>query len=171
VTALALFAVTAALAVLLAVLSHQAWPTVLVSILFGVPALYVAWLAVPGVISSPEPAKKLAYGRPAALWNPVDLGVHQVIGGGHRHLLPALITENQFSRTLYRTRNLVTPGSPASGFVTAIAGRGIALPVSIAENKLFSMIDTAEKVANTAQAGQGAVADVSLLAAPVLCIW
>ena len=79
-TALALFAVTAALAVLLAILCHQAWPPVLSSISLGVPTLYVAWLAVPGVISSPEPAKKLAYGRPAAQWNPVDLGVHQVIG-------------------------------------------------------------------------------------------
>jgi hypothetical protein len=82
VTALALLAVTAALAVLVSVLSHQACPPVLVSILGTVPALCVAWLAVPGVISPPEPAKKLAHGRPAAQWNPVDLGVHQVIGGG-----------------------------------------------------------------------------------------
>ena len=52
------------LAVLVAVLSHQAWPPVLVSIVGTLPTLYVAWLAVPGVISSPEPAKKLAYGRP-----------------------------------------------------------------------------------------------------------
>lgn len=81
VTALALLVVTAALAVLLAFLSHQAWPPVLVSILGTLPALYVAWLAVPGVISPPEPARKLTRGRPAAQWNPVDLGVHQVIGG------------------------------------------------------------------------------------------
>ena len=65
VTALALLAVTAALALLLAVLSHLAWPPVLVSILGSVPALYLAWLAVPGVISPPEPgaAEKPAYGR------------------------------------------------------------------------------------------------------------
>ena len=82
-TALALFAVTVTLALLLAVLSHQAWPPVLVSILLGVPAFYVAWLAVPGV-RLPEPAAegKPARSRPSAKWNPVDLGVHQVIGGG-----------------------------------------------------------------------------------------
>jgi hypothetical protein len=46
-------------------LSHQAWPPVLVSILLGAPALYVAWLAVPGVIGPPEPAKtwRMAAGR------------------------------------------------------------------------------------------------------------
>ena len=83
VTALALFAVTVTLALLLAVLSHQAWPPVLVSILIGVPAVYVAWLAVPGV-RPPEPAAagKLARGRPAGRWGPAELGVHQVIGGG-----------------------------------------------------------------------------------------
>ena len=53
VTVLALLAVTAALAVLLAVLSHQPWPPVLVSILGTLPALYVGWLAVPGAISPP----------------------------------------------------------------------------------------------------------------------
>ena len=65
VTALAVLAVTAALAVLLAVLSHLAWPPVVVAIVGTVPALYLAWLAVPGVISPPEPAAK---GRPMAAW-------------------------------------------------------------------------------------------------------
>ena len=84
VTALALLAVTAALAVLLAVSFRLAWPPVLVSILGSVPGLYVGWLAVPGVISPPgsAAADKPAYGRPAARWDPVELGVHQVIGGG-----------------------------------------------------------------------------------------
>ncbi len=74
-----MLALTAALALLLAVLSHQAWPPVLVSILLGGPALYVAWLAVPGVIGA---TKRPVYGRLAGRWDPVDLGVHQVIGGG-----------------------------------------------------------------------------------------
>ena len=78
VTALALFVVTAALAVLLAVLFHLAWPSVLVSVVGTVPALYLAWLAVPGAIGQ----KKPIYGRRAAQWTPVELGVHQVIGGG-----------------------------------------------------------------------------------------
>lgn len=81
VTALVLFAMAVTLALLLAVSSHQTWPPVLVSILLGVPALYLAWLAVPGV-RPPEPAaEKPTRGRPAARWDPVELGVHQVIGG------------------------------------------------------------------------------------------
>jgi hypothetical protein len=84
VTALALLAVTAALAWRLALSFHLAWPPVLVSIVLGVPALYVGLLAVPGMISPPESAAadKPGYGRPAERWDPVELGVHQVIGGG-----------------------------------------------------------------------------------------
>ena len=84
VTVLTLFALTVALALLLAVRYRLAWPPVMVSILGGVPTLYVAWLAVPGVISPPESlaADIPAYGRPVARWAPVELGVHQVIGGG-----------------------------------------------------------------------------------------
>ena len=51
--ALFFFAVTVALALLLAVRYRLAWPPVAVSILGGVPTLYVAWLAVPGVLSPP----------------------------------------------------------------------------------------------------------------------
>src|SRR5208282_1963738 len=79
VTALALLAVTTALALLLAVRYHLAWPPVVVTILGGVPIFYVAWLAVPGVISA---AKRRAYGRLPRQWDLVELGVHQVIGGG-----------------------------------------------------------------------------------------
>ena len=76
--------VTAALAVLLAVLFHLAWPPVVVAILGTVPALYLAWAALPGAISPPGPgaADKPVYGRPVEQWDPVELGVHQVIGGG-----------------------------------------------------------------------------------------
>jgi hypothetical protein len=79
VTALAVLIVTAALALLLAVLFHLAWPPVVVAILGTLPALYVAWLAVPGAFSG---AKKSAYARLAGRWDPVKLGVHRVIGGG-----------------------------------------------------------------------------------------
>ena len=84
VSALAVFAGTAALAVLVAVLSGLAWPPVIVAILGTVPALYLAWLAVPGAISpqGSAAADKPVHGRPAARWDPVELGVHQVIGGG-----------------------------------------------------------------------------------------
>ena len=84
VTALAILVVTAALAVLLAVLSHLAWPPVLVTILGGVPTLYLAWAALPGAITLPEgrAVKVAAPGRLAGRWEPVELGVHRVIGGG-----------------------------------------------------------------------------------------
>lgn len=83
VTALAVLLVTAALAVLLAVRYHLAWPPLVVAILGTLPALYLAWLAVPGVISPSEPG---AVNRPVPAllveqWHPVELGVHQVIGG------------------------------------------------------------------------------------------
>jgi hypothetical protein len=59
-------AVTVTLALLLAVVSHQARPPVLVSILLGVPTLYVAWLAVPGVrLPGSAAAGKATRGRPA----------------------------------------------------------------------------------------------------------
>ncbi len=79
-----MLAVTAALAVLLAVKYHLAWPPVLVAILGGLPALYLAWAALPGAISPPGPgaAGKPAYVRHVEQWEPVELGVHQVIGGG-----------------------------------------------------------------------------------------
>jgi hypothetical protein len=83
VTVLALLAVTAALAVLLARWSHLAWPSVLVSILGTLPALYLAYMAVR--VARPQEssvAVEPAHGRPAARWDPVDLGVHKVIGGG-----------------------------------------------------------------------------------------
>ena len=85
VTALAVLAVTAGLAVLLAFLFHLGVAAVVVAILGTLPALCLAYLAVPGVmISPPEPSavKRPVYGRLAGQWDPVDLGVHQVIGGG-----------------------------------------------------------------------------------------
>ena len=81
---LALLVVTAALAVLLAVLFHLDVAAVVVAILGTLPALYLAYLAVPGVISPPESGAvdKLVFGRPAGRWAAGDLGVHRVIGGG-----------------------------------------------------------------------------------------
>ena len=55
VTALAVLMVTAALAVLLAVLFHLGVAAVVVAILDTLPALYLAWLAVPGAISQAGP--------------------------------------------------------------------------------------------------------------------
>ena len=84
VTALAVLLATAGSAVLVSVLTDQAWPPAVIAIIGTVPALYLAFLAVPGVVSPSElatPAKPV-FGRPVGWWDPVDLGVHKVIGGG-----------------------------------------------------------------------------------------
>ena len=117
VTALAVLLVTAALAVLLTVRYHLAWPPVAVAILGTLPALYLAWLAVPGVISPPEPG---AVTRPAsapfvAQWHPVDLGVHQVIGGGP---MPAYIRRPHDELL----RAVLDPAVPASRLVVVRGG-------------------------------------------------
>jgi hypothetical protein len=78
VTALVLLAVTAALVVLLAVVFHlgvAAAVAGIVGILATLPSAYLAWAALPSI-------KPPVRGRVAGLWDPVDLGVHRVIGGG-----------------------------------------------------------------------------------------
>ena len=80
-TALGLLAVTAVLAVLLAVRYHLTGATVVTSILGAVPALaalYLAWAALPGAITPPEPGavREPAHGRLVRRWDPVELGVH-----------------------------------------------------------------------------------------------
>src|SRR5215469_11403037 len=90
-TALAVLAVTAGLAVPLAVLvPHLAVAVDLVAVLGTLPALYLAWAALPGAISSSEGGdlEKPTFGRVVGRWDPVELGVHQVIGGG---LLPTYV--------------------------------------------------------------------------------
>lgn len=84
VTALAIMIATAGLAILVAIVTDQAWPPVLIAIIGTIPALYLAFLAVPGVVNPPELASptRPVFGRPMESWNPVDLGVHRVIGGG-----------------------------------------------------------------------------------------
>ena len=114
VTALAVFGVAAGLAVLLAFLFHLGVAAVVVAILGTVPALYLAYLAVPGVISPPEPGavEKPAYGRLAGQWDPVDLGVHQVIGGGP---MPAYVR---------RPHDELLRGRPGPGGARQPAGGG-----------------------------------------------
>ena len=131
-TALALFAVTVTLAVLLAVLSRQAWPSVLISVLLGVQALYVAWLAVPGV-RPPESAaeEKPTRGRTVATWNPVELGVHRVIGGGpmppyvrrpHDELLRAVLDPEVAASRLVVVRGGSSTGKSRAAY-EAVAAR------------------------------------------------
>jgi len=72
VTALAVLIATAGLAVLVAGLTDQAWPPAVIAVTGTFPALYLAFLAVPGVVSPSEPATtgKPVFGRQAARWDP-----------------------------------------------------------------------------------------------------
>ncbi len=123
VKALGVLVVTAALAVLLAVLFHLAWPPVVVAILGTVPALYLAWAALPGAISPPGPgaADKPVYGRHVEQWDPVELGVHQVIGGGP---MPAYIRRPHDELL----RAVLDPAVPASRLVVVRGGSSTARP-------------------------------------------
>jgi hypothetical protein len=132
VTALGVLVVTAGLAVLLAVLFHLAWPPVLVAIVGALPALYLAWLAVPGVIRPPEPAAaKLSVGRLVGRWDPVGLGVHQVIGGGpmptyvgrpHDELLRAVLDQAVRASRLVVVRGGSSTGKTRAAY-EAVAAR------------------------------------------------
>jgi hypothetical protein len=134
VTALALFAVTTTLAVLLAVLSHLGVAAIGVTILGGVPTLYLAWAAMPGAISSPEAgaARKPAYGRLVERWDPVkELGVHPVIRGGplppyvrrqHDELLRAVLDPAVAANRLVVVRGESSTGKSRAAY-EAVAGR------------------------------------------------
>jgi hypothetical protein len=75
---LALLAVATLIGWRLAIHYHLAWPPILVSIVVTIPALVLASLAIPGVTGP----RKRVYGRPVRRWDPIELGVHPVIGGG-----------------------------------------------------------------------------------------
>jgi hypothetical protein len=89
--------------------------------------------AVPGVISPPEPAakEKPARGCPVAQWNPVKLGVHQVIGGGsmpmyirrqHDELLWAVLDPAVPASRLVVVRGASSTGKTRAAY-EAVAGR------------------------------------------------
>ena len=63
-------------ALLLAFLFHLGAAAVAAAILATVPTAYLTWKTLPTI------AKKPPRGRPVTRWKPVELGVHQVIGGG-----------------------------------------------------------------------------------------
>jgi hypothetical protein len=117
VKALALLAGTVSLALLVAILSRQAWPPVLVAILGTLPALYLAWLAVPGVAGPAESGAVgvLAHGRRAGRWDPVDLGVHKVIGGGSMPVYVCRLHDEL-------VRAVLDPAVPASRLVVVRGG-------------------------------------------------
>ena len=125
VTALAVVVVTAGLAVLLAVVFGLAWPPVVVAIVGTLPTLYLAWAALPGAL------KKPGYGRRVGRWDPVELGVHQVIGGGpmpsyvrrpHDELLRAVLDPAVAGSRLVVVRGGSSTGKTRAAY-EAVSGR------------------------------------------------
>ena len=101
--------VTAALALLLAFLFHLGVAAVAVAILGGLPAAFLAWAALPGTVTKP------AHGQPVRRWDPVKLGVHQVIGGGP---MPAYVRRPHDELL----RAVLDPAVPASRLVVVRGG-------------------------------------------------
>ena len=100
---------------------------VLVSVVGTVPALYLAWLAVPGAISQ----KKPVYGRRVAQWTPVELGMHRVIDAGpmptyvrrpHDELLRAALDPAVPASRLVVVRGGSSTGKTRAAY-EAVAGR------------------------------------------------
>jgi hypothetical protein len=61
---------------LLSLLFHLGVAAVAVAILAAIPLMYLAWEVLPAT------AKEPVWGRLAQKWDPVELGVHRVVGGG-----------------------------------------------------------------------------------------
>jgi hypothetical protein len=128
VTALVLLAVTAALVVLLAAVFHLGVAAAIVGIVgivATVPGAYLNWAALPAAATVP------VRGRLAGLWDPVGLGVHQVIGGGpmptyirrsHDELLAAVLDPAVPSSRLLVLRGGSSTGKTRAAY-QAVLGR------------------------------------------------
>ena len=89
VAAAAMLAVTTGVAVLLALrYPRQLWSPVLVTVLGGLPGLYLAGLAAYLAWKALPAVTRRGRGRRAASWDPAVLGVHKVIGGRMPTLCP-----------------------------------------------------------------------------------
>lgn len=87
VRALGLLGAAAGSSVLLAWQFHLGVPAIAIGILGGLPGLYLAWAAVRDDAREGSGGVSLL-ARPVGRWDPVELGVHRVIGGG---LLPPYV--------------------------------------------------------------------------------
>jgi hypothetical protein len=128
VTALALLIVTAALALVLALSSHLAWPPVLVSIIGTLPALYLAWLAVPGATSLPgsDAGELPTRGRKVLQWDPRRLGVHAAISvpGIADEVLPEYVLRD-IDAAEFGVRAKVAAAAQRGGFVLLVGGSSV----------------------------------------------
>jgi hypothetical protein len=112
--ALGLLGSAAGGSVLLAWRFHLGVPAVVVGILGGLPGLYLAWAAVRDD-SRPGSGDMLSPARPVGQWDPVELGVHRVIGGG---LLPPYV-RRRHDQVL---RTILDPGVAANRLVVVRGG-------------------------------------------------
>ena len=144
VRAVAVLVVTAATAVVLAVVSHLAWLPMVLGILCTFPALYLAWLAVPGVVSPPEAdaAGIPARGRPAAEWDLRRLGVHAAIGvPGVAEDVPPEYVPRDVDSGEYGVRAQVAAAARRGGFVLLVGGSSVGKTRSAAEAVTASLPD------------------------------
>ena len=128
VRALAVLMVTAVAALVVAVVSHLAWPPVVLGILCTLPALYLAWLAVPGVVSTPETAaaEMPARGRPAAEWDLRRLGVHAAISvPGVADEVPPEYVPRDVDGGEFGVRAQVAAAARRGGFVLLVGGSSV----------------------------------------------
>ena len=137
--AIAVLAVTAGLAgtaLLLAFLFHLGVAAVATAILATVPALYLAWLAVPGVISPPEPGagQMPARGHPVAQWDLRRLGVHAAISvAGTADGVPPEYVPRDRDGGEFGVRARVAAAARRGGFVLLVGGSSVGKTRSAAE--------------------------------------
>jgi hypothetical protein len=142
--AVAVLVVTAAAAVLLAVVSHLAWPPVVLGILCTFPALYLAWLAVPGVVPPPETAgvEAPARGRQVAQWDLRRLGVHAAISvPGVADAVPPEYVPRDVDESESGVRALVAAAAERGGFVLLVGGSSVGKTRSAAQAVMTMLPD------------------------------
>jgi hypothetical protein len=126
-TAVGLVATTAAAAVLLAYRFHLGIAAVVIAVIGGIPGLYLAWAALPNSPDEQEDLNehKALHGKLSRLWDPVDLGVHRVIGGGplppyirrsHDFLLQAVLGPEVAANRLIAVRGGSSTGKSRAAY-------------------------------------------------------
>jgi hypothetical protein len=134
--AVAVLVVTAAAAVLFAGVSDLAWPPVVLGLLCTLPALYVAWLAVPGVVNAPEAGavRIPARARPAAQWDVRGLGVHAWISvAGVADEVPPEYVPRDVDDGEFGVRAQVEAAAQRGGFVLLVGGSSVGKTRSAAQ--------------------------------------
>ena len=134
VRALAVLVVTGAAAVVLAALSHQAWPPVVLTILFTVPSVYLAWPAESSSAPATAAAGILGRGGPVAQWDVRHLGVHAAISvPGVADEVPPEYVPRDVDTAEFGVRALVAAAAERGGFVLLVGGSSVGKSRSAAQ--------------------------------------